>query len=67
LQIIVKMSEENCGESNVSVLCGYFSRVSNIKMTFTLTAVVISNSREIGFRGLFWVREVLVSRTVAQK
>jgi hypothetical protein len=26
-------------------------------MTFTLTAVVKSNGREIGFRGLFWVRE----------
>jgi hypothetical protein len=36
-------------------------------MMFTLTAAVKSNGREIGFRGLFWVREVLVSRTVAQK
>jgi hypothetical protein len=25
----------------------------NIKMTFTLTGVVKSNGREIGFRGLF--------------
>jgi hypothetical protein len=30
-------------------------------------SVVKSAGREIGFRGLFWVREVLVSRTVAQK
>jgi hypothetical protein len=34
---------------------------------FTLTAVVTSNGREIGFRGLFLVREMLVSRAVAQK
>jgi hypothetical protein len=31
--------------------------VSNIKMTFTLTAVVKSNGREIGFRGLFEVAQ----------
>jgi hypothetical protein len=36
-------------------------------MRFTLTAVVKSNGREIEFRGLFSVREVLVSRTLAQK
>jgi hypothetical protein len=36
-------------------------------MTFTLRAVVKNNGREIGFRGLFYVRELLVSRTVAQK
>jgi hypothetical protein len=30
-------------------------------------AVVKSNGRELGFPGLFLVREVLVSRTVAQK
>jgi hypothetical protein len=37
-------------------------------MTFTLTAVVKSNGREIQFRTLrtlFSVREVLISRTVA--
>jgi hypothetical protein len=41
--------------------------VSNIKMMFTLTAVVTSDGREIGFGGLFLVREMLVSRAVAQK
>jgi hypothetical protein len=34
---------------------------------FTLTAVVTSNGREIGFRGLFLVREMPVSRAVTQK
>jgi hypothetical protein len=29
------------------------TEIKNIKMTFTLTAVVKSNGREIGFRGLF--------------
>jgi hypothetical protein len=32
-------------------------------MTFTLTAVVKSKGRENEFRGLFKVREVIVSRT----
>jgi hypothetical protein len=32
-------------------------------MTFILTAVVNSAGRENGFRDLFWVRKVLVSRT----
>jgi hypothetical protein len=36
-------------------------------MKFTLMAVVKSNGREIQFRGLFQVREVLVSCGVAQK
>jgi hypothetical protein len=36
-------------------------------MTFILTAVLKINGREIGFRGLFLGRKVLVSRTVAQK
>jgi hypothetical protein len=42
-------------------------KVSNINLTLTLMAVVKSNGRELGFPGLFLVREVLVSRTVAQK
>jgi hypothetical protein len=53
------MSEENCSESDLHIL--------NIKITFILMVVVKSNGREIGFRGLLLVREVLVSRTVTQK
>jgi hypothetical protein len=41
--------------------------VSNIKMTFTLTAVVKMNGSKIEFCGLFMVREVFVSRTVGTK
>jgi hypothetical protein len=80
--MIVKMSEKNCSQSDVSVSRGCSSKVKKyvhiinsavsnfipekskrqsymdlyqicIKMTFTLTAVVKSSGREIGFRGLF--------------
>jgi hypothetical protein len=39
----------------------------NFKMTFTLTVVVNRKGSEIEFRGLFWLREVFLSRTVAHK
>jgi hypothetical protein len=38
---------------------GMISRV--VQVSF-----VLHNGREIGFRGLSWVREMLVSRTVVQ-